>query len=76
MLDQLLGRFGKRRWRAAVIELCEAGLLTCTGGNPGDEEATYALGWFPLDKPEQFSPEVRARHEQNMRTLIDTGTHK
>ncbi len=76
MFDRLHGRLGKRRLQAATIELCKAGLLTCTRGKPGDNDATYALGWLPLDTPQQFTLEVRARHERNMRVLIATEAHK
>jgi hypothetical protein len=70
MFDRLPGRLSKHRLRAATVELCEAGLLTCTRGKPSDEGATYALGWFPLDKPEQFSPEVQARHARNLHSFV------
>jgi hypothetical protein len=52
--------------RAALVELCERGLLTCTRGEPGMEGATYAIAWLPLDDPEQFSDEVREKHAANM----------
>jgi len=58
---------GGRALKNAAIELCEAGLLTCTHGKPGDENARYALGWLPLDNPNQYSDEVQARHTENMR---------
>lgn len=76
MYNRLLNRLGKHRLRAATVELCAAGLLTCTRGKPGAYDAAYALAWLPLDNPQQFTSEVRARHERNMQTLIDTGTHK
>ncbi|MGK2926495.1 MAG: hypothetical protein ACSLE2_12840 [Lysobacterales bacterium] len=62
--------------RVALIELCARGLLTCTRGKPGAEDATYALAWHPLDNPEQFEQEVRDRHADNMRRLgfLPTGT--
>lgn len=52
--------------RASLVELCERGLLTCTSGNPGEAEATYAVAWLPLDIPERYSPKVRKRHARNM----------
>ncbi|MDN5863969.1 MAG: hypothetical protein L0I62_01950 [Gammaproteobacteria bacterium] len=57
--------------QATAVELCDAGLLTCTHGEPGDEAATYALAWEPLDHAEQFSAEVRAKHAANMTKLTD-----
>lgn len=54
-------------FRAAVVELCERGLLTCTRGQPGDDDAAYAVAWLPLDKPERFPEEIRRRHAENMR---------
>ena len=53
--------------KAAAIELCELGLLTCTHGKPGDDDATYALAWLPLDQPECYSQTVRDRHAENLR---------
>ena len=52
--------------RAALIELCEAGLLTCTRGRPGSLRSSYAVVWLPLNASESFPPEVRARHSLNM----------
>jgi hypothetical protein len=62
--------------QAALIELCAAGLLTCTCGKPGERGATYAVAWLPLDDPEQYSRAVRERHAENMRATgqaTDTG---
>jgi hypothetical protein len=53
--------------RRTLIDLCNRGLLTCTRGKPGDSTATYALGWIPLDRPDDFPPEVRDRHARNMK---------
>lgn len=58
--------------RAALIELCRCGLLTCTRGQPGETSATYALAWLPLDNSNQYSDEVRDRHAENMRRLIES----
>ncbi len=55
--------------RAAITQLCDRGLLTCTRGKPGDDGATYALAWLPLDEPESYPAEILRRHEQNMRKL-------
>jgi len=52
---------------AALIELCERGLLTCTSGNPGDDEATYALAWMPLDSSANYQQSVLERHAENLR---------
>ena len=61
--------------RRALIELCARGLLTCTRGRPGDEDATYALGWVPLDAPERYPAEIQRRHEENMRRLVGENSH-
>jgi len=55
---------------ASVKECCERGLITCTRGEPGDDGATYALAWLPLDNPERFPPDVRERHAANMARLL------
>lgn len=55
--------------RAALVELCDRGLLTCTRGEPGLTDATYAVAWLPLDQPENYSQAVRDRHAENMRRL-------
>jgi hypothetical protein len=57
------------RLRSALVELCRRGLLTCTRGRPGEDGATYALAWLPLDRPEDYPLEVRARHDANRRAL-------
>jgi hypothetical protein len=62
----------REEFRARMAELCERGLLTCTRGRPGDDDATYALGWLPLDGGNQFPPEVRERHRANMLRLQRT----
>ena len=56
--------------QAALTELCDNGLLTCTRGEPGADGATYAVAWLPLDNPEQYSLEVRKQHDQNMRRRL------
>lgn len=53
----------------ALVELCERGLLTCTSGRPGAANASYGLGWLPLDDAESFPEGVRRLHAQNMRRL-------
>jgi hypothetical protein len=53
----------------AVVELCQCGLLTCTRGEPGSNDATYAVAWLPLDDPEDYSQAVRDQHAENMRRL-------
>ena len=55
--------------QGSLVELCERGLLTCTRGEPGSNDATYALAWLPLDNPEDYSQVVRDRHAENMRRL-------
>lgn len=62
------------QFRAAMTDLCERGLITCTHGRPGDDDATYALAWIPLDNPENYSPHIRELHAQNMAALIG-GVH-
>lgn len=59
--------------RRALVELCDRGLLTCTHGRPGDHDATYALGWEPLDHPDRYSDDVRRRHTENMQRLRTEG---
>lgn len=68
-IQQLLRPAERTNKRAALVELCERGLITCTRGNPGDDDATYALAWMPLDNPEEYSADVRARHSANMASL-------
>jgi hypothetical protein len=46
--------------------LCDRGFLTCTRGTPGGAGATYALGWEPLDDPDEYPQEVRERHTRNL----------
>jgi hypothetical protein len=53
--------------------LCERGLLTCTRGRPGDDDATYALGWLPLDDADTYPEEIRHRHSKNMLRLRTEG---
>ena len=60
--------------RAALIELCERGLLTCTRGNPGDDGATYAVAWYPLDHPEDYPLSVQELHAENMRRFENSGS--
>ena len=64
-----LSSISESKRRAAIVELCESGLLTCTRGRPGENGATYALGWIPLSNPEDFAIEIRIRHAQNMRKV-------
>ncbi len=59
--------------RRALIELCTKGLLTCTAGKPGDEDATYAIAWLPLDHPDRYPDDVRRRHAENMLRLRTEG---
>jgi hypothetical protein len=40
--------------------------LTCTRGEPGADEATYALAWLPLHNPGAFPEVARERHARNM----------
>ena len=60
--------------RAAAIELCARGLLTCTRGQPGDDDATYAFAWLPLDDAHVYPANIRELHSQNMQALIG-GVH-
>ena len=69
ILKAFLERAAQKQNRAALIELCDSGLLTCTRGQPGEDGATYAVAWEPLDHPDQFPADVRRRHEENMRRL-------
>jgi hypothetical protein len=56
-------------FREAMADLCDRGLLTCTRGHPGDDHATYALGWLPLDDADGYPEEIRRRHAENMSRL-------
>lgn len=69
LLRMLPEKWRSKKMRAAAIELCEAGLLTCTSGEPGGPDATYALAWEPLHNPADFPAEVRAKHTRNMTAL-------
>ena len=62
--------------QAAAVELCAAGFLTATQGEPGEPGTTYAVAWLPLDRPEQFSERVRRRHASNMAKLNGTKTEE
>lgn len=64
-----LARMPLAQRRRALIELCGCGLITCTRGRPGDENATYVLAWLPLDNPERYPEGVRRHHSQNMLRL-------
>ena len=59
----------REEFRTTMAELCERGLLTCTHGRPGEDDARYAFGWLPLDRADQFPAEVRERHRINMLRL-------
>lgn len=63
----------RAQFRRSMRELCDQGLLTCTRGRPGDDDATYALAWLPLDQPESFPEDVRRRHAENMLRLRTEG---
>lgn len=69
MLDAL-GSMTEAEFRIAIAELCDRGLVTCTSGTPGDDDATYALAWLPLDDPEKYPSHVRELHSCNMRALV------
>lgn len=56
--------------RVAVIEPRDRGVFTCTHGQPGDDDANYALAWIPLSKPERHTEHVRARHARNVQALL------
>lgn len=58
--------------RAALVELCDEGLLTCTSGNPGEAGSTYAVAWLPLNDPDSYPESVRRRHAQNMYNLTQS----
>lgn len=66
-------RMTRTQFRRAMAELCERGLVTCTHGRPGDDDATYALTWLPLADPESFPEHVRRRHAENMLRLRTEG---
>ena len=56
----------KREWLRAMHELCDGGLLTCTRGKVGDDDATYALAAFPLNDPDRFPADIQELHLRNM----------
>ena len=64
----------RQELQQAAVELCAAGFLTATQGEPGEPGTTYAVAWLPLDRPEQFSERVRRRHASNMAKLNGTET--
>ena len=68
-LTAALGSMTETEFRSAVTELCDRGLVTCTCGTPGDDDATYALAWWPLDDPERYPASVRELHSRNQRAL-------
>lgn len=61
------------QFRQAMQTLCDRGLLTCTRGRPGDDNATYALAWLPLDDGDSYPAEVREHHHRNMLRLRTEG---
>ena len=40
--------------------------MTCTRGELGADDATYAPAWLPLHNPEAFFEVARERHARNM----------
>ena len=54
----------------AVHELIARGLIVCTSGTPGDDDATYGAAWLPLDCPEQYPEFIRRLHADRMRKLL------
>lgn len=66
LLRILPEKWRSKRMRAAAIELCEAGLMTCTSGEPGAPDAHYAVAWLPLDNPEAYPKQIREQHKANM----------
>ena len=69
-----LGPMTETEFRAAIVELCDGGFVTCTSGRPGDDDATYALGWLPLDNAKAYPREIRERHYLNMLRWSGKGT--
>jgi len=69
-MSGLLAASEVQNLKACLIELCESGLLTCTNGQPGSSNATYALAWFPLDGPENFPRHIQKRHAENLRRWL------
>lgn len=68
-IARLLAGIAPSQQRAALVELCERGLITCTRGRPGEPDATYALAWLPLDDAERYPFDIRERHAANMLRL-------
>lgn len=73
LIRRLVSESASTELETALAELCERGLLTCTTGRPGEEGATYALAWLPLDNPDQYPAEVQDRHARNMKRLLEAG---
>ena len=65
-------RLSEADLRHAAVELCQAGILTCTRGDPGEPGATYALAWLPLDNPDQYPVEVCERNAANLARLLNS----
>ena len=65
----MLANMPERDLRAALLDLCNCGLLTCISGQPGEGASTCALAWLPLDDADQYPVEVQHRHPENLRRL-------
>ena len=70
LLGRALEMLTADEFRAAITELCDRGLITCTRGVPGDDDATYALAWLKLDNPERYPATIRELHALNMQALF------
>lgn len=60
----------RAEFKAAIHELINRGLITCTSGTAGEDGATYALAWLPLDNPNQFPEFIRRIHADRMLKLL------
>jgi hypothetical protein len=69
---EVVRRTSEADLRHAAVELCQAGILTCTRGDPGEPGATYALAWLPLDDPDQYPSEIRERNAANLARLLNS----
>jgi hypothetical protein len=64
-----LANLSREQFTAACLDLCERGLLTCMKGEPGADDARYAMTHLPLDNPERHSPAALERYAANRKKL-------
>lgn len=64
-----LANLSREKFTAACRDLCDRGLITCMKGQPGADDARYALTHLPIDHPERHTSEALARYAANRRKL-------